>query len=338
MRRFHLLATATLIIIGVCNLPNIGTQVVKEPAPTQHPISQAVPTNTRVASTPSPPGSEEISADRLMMHVKALSEIHTRHVTSSTIADAARYIHGQFESAGGRLIVSEQKFAAEFNGFTTDQVNVIATLPGSGKSDEIIVVGAHYDSRTLDLRDFISRAPGAVDNASGMAVVIELAHILANEQPDATIQFVAFSAEEVGRQGSIQFVRAAETRGEVFRGMIALDMVGQPDGDKEVWAVRVFSAGPSDSESRRIAKVLQSQAEKFDALSVLVQDAADRPNRYSDHISFSDEGFPAIRLIQVEEDDHNHSGDDTIESINPEYMKKVAELTLLGIDWLESQP
>jgi Zn-dependent M28 family amino/carboxypeptidase len=327
---------AAIIVTALCYALSTATPAVTSKVPTQRPAGDSTPTSTRIATTHSAPDREEVNASRLMAHVAALSDLPTRHVTSSTVGDAARYIHDQFEAASGRLVVSEQEFAAEFNGFTTDQVNVIATLPGGGRSEEIIVVGAHYDSRTLDLRDFISRAPGANDNASGVAVVLELAHILANERPDLTIQLVAFSAEEIGRQGSIQFVRAAESRGDVFRGMIALDIVGHPDGDEDEWSVRVFSAGPDDSESRRIAKALHDQADVFDALTVLVQDAVDRPNRYSDHVSFSEEGFPAIRLMQLEEDDHNHSVDDTIDSVNPEYLKKVAELTLLGIDWLES--
>jgi len=347
---------ATLILTGVvllaCNLagpppgPTQSLPVTPSAAPavpaTQKGEMYLAPTATGFSTQVAPIKDllGAVSAEQLMTDVTALSAIHSRQVNSATIGDAAQYIHDQFAAAGGRLVVEYDEFLLVFNGGSSSQRNVIATLPGSDPSAGIVVIGAHYDSRTADLTDSSGRAPGANDNATGVAAVLELARIMAHERPRATIQFVAFSGEEVGRKGSIHFVEQGQARGEVFRGMIALDIVGNGAGSSTPGgSIRVFSAGPEGSPSRELARSLAAQAETYlPGFDVLVQDAIDRPHRYSDHNSFSEAGFAAVRLIQAQEDPDNHSGGDTADHVDGEYLRRATQTALVGIMWLLELP
>ena len=197
-----------LSALAACNLPQA------EPVQFERPeILQFI----RPAGTPLPPGVTpppparvdlvdglvaNVSAQNLMSSVGQLSAVNSRHVNSPGAAQAAQRIFSGFQSAGGRLCVSYQDFAGEYDEVPTVQRNVIARLPGSDPSAGVIVIGAHYDSRVGDLKDAGTRAPGADDNATGVAALIEIARLLANETPVASIDVVAFAAEEVGTVGS----------------------------------------------------------------------------------------------------------------------------------------
>lgn len=272
----------------------------------------------------------EVSPERLYDTVTALSAINSRHVHSTTIRSAAETIHGEFEAAGGRLIVEYDDFPLVWEEVYSTQVNVIATLPGSDPTAGMIVIGAHYDSRTYDLNDPNAPAPGANDNGSGTAVVIELARVLADETPRSTIVFAAFSAEEVGKVGSTHYVQEAQARGDRIRAMIALDIVGNAVGPAGEGSIRVFSADPPDSASRQLARTIALiGARDVPGFDVLVQPAIDRPYRYSDHVPFSEAGIPAARLIETLEDtNRQHSPLDRPEHLSAFYLRDATQLTL----------
>jgi Zn-dependent M28 family amino/carboxypeptidase len=328
----HSLAVITLIVALACgNMPQMASTAT--PAPVIVPTPTLSASNTpapTIQIDPLPALIEQVDADRLKDTMEALAAIPSRHVNSATIGDAAEYIKAQFEAAG--LEARYQEFPLTWEGVTTVQRNVIASLPGSDPDAGIVLVGAHYDSRVADLRDAVSAAPGATDNASGVAAVIELARLLAGTHPRSTIQFVAFSAEEVGRVGSKYFVQLAQTDGLSYRAMIALDMVGNPGEGGAPNQIRAFSAGPEGSISRMLAHaVADATAVYLPDFEVVIQDAIDRPRRYSDHNSFSEAGYPAMRLIQMAEDPDNHTGLDTPDKVSPEYMAQAAKVALIGI-------
>jgi Zn-dependent M28 family amino/carboxypeptidase len=110
--------------------------------------------------------------------------------------------------------------------------------------------------------------------------------------------------------------------------MIALDMVGL-DGSGNT---RIYSPGPAGSPSRRLAEFMALHApEGVPGFVLDVKDAPDRAGRYSDHISFSDAGYPAVRFIQPQEDPSNHSPDDTADHVNPDYVKRITQVVLAGL-------
>jgi aminopeptidase YwaD len=184
---------------------------------------------------------------------------------------------------------------------TRSTVNFVATKRGAARPGEIIVVGAHYDS--------VPSSPGANDNASGVAVVLEAARVLAGTPTPRTIQFVLFAAEELGLFGSVAF--ADERRGGVV-AMINLDMVG--------WG-SVLMAGSSPG---RDETMVNAALEVARTLGILV-------NRFritgSDHASFERVGIPAVFLHRGV-DPHYHRPSDLPSIVDPRNLEEAARLVV----------
>ncbi len=283
--------------------------------------------------------SNQIEADRLMAHVATLQGFGTRHVNSGYerpgrgIGAAATWVQQQFEGiradSQGRLVVFAQPFELEWAGVRSEARNIVAFLSGSEPAAGTLLLGAHYDSTGSDQRNGDAPAPGANDNGSGVAALLELARVLSRRPHRSAIMFVAFAAEEVGRRGSISFVRDYLQPGGIdLRLMINMDSIGSPrdaGGKVDATFLRVFSAGPDDSPSREAARTVELVAlNHVPDLTLALQDSEDRSGRFSDHISFSEAGIPAIRLIQSIEDVTRQNNErDTIDIIHADYLTRV---------------
>lgn len=330
-----------------------GCSLSSEPPP---PIVGLRPTSTPnidPTATPSASGQvyllnlmNQVQTDRMIVHISTLSNFRTRHVNSTqTLPDfgigaAADYLLEQMQaiarSSHGNFSVSEHNFTATYNNVTTPQRNIVGVLGGTDAEAGVIVIGAHYDSRSWDLRDFAAYAPGADDNASGVAAVLEIARIMSQSPRNATILFVLFSAEEVGRQGSIAFVQDYLTAFDLDEDilMLNLDTIGSWNdsaGNINAQDIRLFSAPPNTSPARHIARTLNLMGyhQRLD-LNIILADALDRPDRYGDHFSFDEAGYPALRFIEALEDHDNREGADTVEHIEPAYLT-AATRTILGV-------
>ena len=340
-------ATCRLLVLlllsgaGCGQLPPPATVTPTAPLPPRTPsatfqgLTAMAPTQVN-AETWLAENLDRVSEERLMADVVALSAIPTRHVNSPGIGLAADQLAAAFDAAGARVI--EDIFSLEFRGVVTQQRNVLAVIPGSDPSAGAILLGAHYDSRTVDIGDWIDAAPGANDNATGVAVLLELARLLADYEPRATIYLVAFAAEETGLQGSRHFVESGQASD--VRAMVALDIVGNSRGPDGPNALRVFSPGPGDSPSRRLALWLARRGAVWTPqMPVLVQDAIDRPGRYSDHVPFAEAGAAVIRLIEEgERTDLQHNALDTPDRLDPPYLRRVAQLALVAAVELAADP
>ena len=158
-----------------------------------------------------------------------------------------------------------------------------------------------------------------------------------------TVMFALFSAEEWNRQGSKAFAAWLREDGADLIGMVNLDTIGNVHdrggrvNDREM---RVFSAGPNESsESRRLARMVNFIAHNSDSrLDLVVQDAIDRENRYGDHFSFSELGFPAIRLINAHEEKFNGDPTDTIDFIEAGYLREATAAILTVVSGLADGP
>ena len=270
----------------------------------------------------------------------------TRHVNSGYdsssrgIGAAADWLLRQFEGiradSQGRLVVFPQPFELEWADVRSEARNIVAFLSGSEPAAGTLLIGAHYDSTGINQRNGDAPAPGANDNASGVAALIELARVLSTRPHRSAIMFVAFSAEEVGRQGSIAFVRDyLQPSGIDNRLMINMDSIGSPrdaQGNVDTGSLRVFSAGPEESPSREAARTVELLAlNHVPDLVLTLQDSEDRAGRFSDHISFSEAGYPAFRLIQSLEDVTRQNNDrDTIDIVQADYLTRVTR-AVLGI-------
>jgi hypothetical protein len=285
----------------------------------------------------------EIDAERIGATVTRLAAFGTRHTLSSQtdpvrgIGAARDWIYDQLTqyaaASGGRMTVEKQTFIQPVSSripVPTPITNVIATLRGDTAPNRMYVVTGHYDSRVTDVLNFTSDAPGADDDASGVAAVMELARVMASRHSEATIIFAAVAAEEQGLYGSDHMAQVLKDAGADVQAMFSNDIVGTGDAHDgtppDSRTVRMFVEGVPTSETPQQAAVRQSIGGENDgpsrqlgrfAESVAENDATgmrirviwrrDRYLRGSDHISFLTRGYPAGRFTEPRENfAHQH--------------------------------
>jgi hypothetical protein len=293
---------------------------------------------------PAPPHIEEavreISTRNIEASVRKLSGFHTRHTLSDTtsqergIGGARRWIKAELDKIshdnGGRLQVELDEFVAQPGARVpraTPLVNVVATLPGTQAEsrDRVYVVSGHYDSRASDVLDVSSGAPGANDDASGTAAVLEVARVMARLSFDATLVFMAVAGEEQGLLGSTHWASAAVEKKLSVAGMITNDIVGNTKDDNEKvdrGQVRLFAegigpvkvltpeiadllrtGGENDTPTRQLGRAIKELGEKYvPGMTVTMIYRRDRYLRSGDHAPFLDRGYPAVRLTEPVED------------------------------------
>ncbi len=240
----------------------------------------------------------EVSAARIEARIRKLVSFGTRHTLSDIASEtrgigaARRWITSELancaKAAGGRLQVEEQSFiepAGNRVNQPTELVNVVATLPGRGASKgRTLVVSGHYDSRNSDVMDSLGEAPGANDDASGTAAVMELACVMASHQFDATLVFMAVPGEEQGLLGAAQWAREARAAGTNVEAMITNDIIGSSRGD----------AGQYDPKRLRLF------ADGLDPLvRLLTQASANRAANAADQKAFAAMQTELLPLLQA---------------------------------------
>jgi Zn-dependent M28 family amino/carboxypeptidase len=293
----------------------------------------------------------EISQDRIAAMVKTLADFETRgnysdpSQKSRGIGAARRWIFSQFSGYGQRLEVS---YDVGKKG-TTEVTSVIAVLPGTAQPEKRIIVAAHYDSVNLHAtggKAAEAPAPGADDNASGTAVVLDLARVMSQYRFRKTIVFIAFAGEEIGLVGSSRYAARARANNEQVEAVFNNDIVGSnvvgivhdsilgndddtagSDGDTGN-RLRVYSPDPSDSPSRRLARLTQDAAQRYvPGLKIELISSADRYDRGGDQIPFQKNGFAAVRLTSASEHSvAQHSADDTTDGVSPSFTARVARV------------
>ncbi|MBK9707278.1 MAG: M28 family metallopeptidase [Acidobacteria bacterium] len=283
----------------------------------------------------------EISSTNIEAIVRKLVSFGTRHTLSSQddpargIGAARRWIREEFDrysrESGGRLQITEDEFIQEPTQRVPQPaklVNVVATLPGTqGESkDRIYLVSGHYDSCVCSqgMLDATSDAPGANDDASGTAAVMEMARVMSKYQFDATIVFMAVPGEEQGLLGATHWAENALKNKLNIGAMITNDIIGNTiggNGVRDNARVRVFSegvpsneseaeartrqsvGGENDSTSRQLARYIKETAELYlKNFKVTLIFRRDRYGRGGDHIPFLQRGFTAVRLTEPNED------------------------------------
>ncbi|MGK5443598.1 M20/M25/M40 family metallo-hydrolase [Micromonospora sp. URMC 105] len=283
-----------------------------------------------------------VDRDRIEATVRRLAAFGTRHTLSRQddpnrgIGAARDWIFAQLSgyaaASGGRMTVELQSFVQEPAPripVATRITNVVATLRGEQNPNRVYVVTGHYDSRATDVMDAVSDAPGADDDASGVAVLMELARVMATRRSEATLVFAAVAGEEQGLYGSAYLAKQLKAAGADVQGMFSNDIVGSStadDGTRDPRAVRLFAegvptaetpaeastrqsvGGENDSPSRQLARFVSDVAENAaTGMRVRVIYRRDRYLRGSDHISFLREGWPAGRFTEPHEDfAHQH--------------------------------
>lgn len=325
----------------------------------------------------------QIEVARIKATIEKLVSFGTRH-TLSTQTNPERGI-----GAARDWIASEMRsYAAKSDGVMSVEIktydqpvanrvpfpiklhNVVATIKGSVNPGRVYVVSGHYDSINSDILNYEDDAPGANDDASGTAVVLELARILAQKKPHATIMLAAVAGEEQGLLGSAFMAKELKTNAVNVEAMLNNDIVGSSTGDqgqKDPYTLRMFAQGlPStmtaaqiqaalrigaenDTPARQLARFVRDVASN-DATEMNVQTIyrLDRYGRGGDHSSFLSQGYAAVRFTEpMENFAHQHQFvrvqngvqyGDLIEFVDMDYVARVAKVNLASIWSLANSP
>ncbi|MGP4024857.1 M28 family metallopeptidase [Actinomadura sp. 3N407] len=317
----------------------------------------AVPADARERGWPDGPGKpirnqppdaelrallREIDRDRIEANVRKLVSFGTRHTLSAQddpdrgigaardwmLAEMKRYA----AASGGRMTAELQSYVQEPAPripVATRISNVVATLRGSVTPDRIYVVAGHYDSRVSDVMNATAYAPGADDDASGVAVVMELARVMAERRPEATIVFTAVAGEEQGLYGSRYQAKQYKSAGADVQAMFTNDIVGSAtadDGTRDPRSLRLFAegvptaetpeeanvrravGGENDSPARQLARFVSSVAgDHATGMRIRTIYRRDRYLRGGDHIGYLEQDYPAARFTEPHENfAHQH--------------------------------
>jgi len=298
----------------------------------------------------------QIDADSLQVYIGTLQAFFTRHTTSDTVSTttgigaARRWVHDKFAEFGAG--VSYHTFTTTISGVNQEYRNVVAEIPGtvSGAGERIYVLGAHLDSRNTDVNDPLNFAPGADDNGSGIACLLECARVAAMTTWPMTLRFVAFTGEEQGLVGSDFYARDAAALDEPIAAMIANDtmasIIGAANPDTvmmtDTTMCRAFALGPEGSPERQLQRYLKGMGDVYVPIQdIVLIPAEDRPARGSDHQSFTAAGYTAIRFMEyLEEVDRQHSADgDTLGAhLSMSYLRRQAQVDLATLGNLALSP
>ena len=252
-----------------------------------------------------------VSAANLSSTVQDLQDFQTRHTSTTGCASAGEYLFGAFTALG----LENVRF--ETFGSLPGSRNVIAEKTGETFPDDILIICAHYDSTS---GAYQTLAPGADDNASGTAAVVEAARILVSFPLDFTVRFAAFSGEEQGLYGSRAHAAGTVTAGERIVAVLNMDMIANASvlpGSVDIY-VNNYSSWIGDRLVEAAASYGGPTANKIVDASML----------YSDHAPFWDVGDVALLAIEEDFSPYYHSTNDTLDRLNLTFFTSVTKASL----------
>lgn len=375
MRNFHVLASAFTVVVAGCA------------APTSAVIDEA----TVEVTAPQPPTGVEVrhqlaanvAANRIEADIRTLVGFGTRHTLSETgsttrgIGAARRWVEKEFRqisaACGGCLevvtigdTISGERRIPE----ATDVISVVAIQRGVLDPERMVMMTADIDSRVSDPMNATADSPGANDNASGMAGVLEAARVLSKYQFAGTIVYAGLSGEEQGLFGGAIVADHALDRGWRIKAVLNNDMIGNISGidgvtdnstarvfsegtrfveTEEEARTRRFSGGEIDSPSRNLARYVDRMADEFIAnLDVMMIYRLDRFGRGGHHRPFNERGIPGVRIMETHEHYHRQHQDlrtedgidygDVIDGVNFDYARKLTALNVVSLAGMASAP
>jgi hypothetical protein len=293
-----------------------------------------------------------IAQDRIASSITTLAGMGTRSSCSDAtggtqgIGAARDWIKAQMSAVNGLQVRLDPYDQTGCGTATLPRDNVVGVLPGA-HPERIVVVGGHYDSRTVNVADGTSPAPGANDSGSQTSLVLEAARAMAGHSFDATLVFIAFAGEEQGLVGSASFAKSVKTAfpNGVVEAMLNCDIVGGDSTINDANALqqfRLFSPGTprevlgpdgttdDTSPSRGLMRYVGVWGSAFvPDMTMLPKLREDRPGRGGDHESFIAEGYPGVRLIEPNEDfSHQHTANDLVMYVTPSYTTRITQLVV----------
>jgi hypothetical protein len=368
-RRAFLTTSATLATAGA--LAGRSAAADAAPSSVQNPGQDWPPGPGAKIQSPQPDQElrqlvSEIDPARMRATIEKLVSFGTRHTLSSQtdpnrgIGAATNWLFGQMQAiaatSGGRMTTELQSFVqppASRIPTPTVITNVITTLHGSSSPDRIYLVSGHIDSRVTDVMNFTDDAPGADDDGSGVAAVMELARVMATRAPEATIVFAMVAGEEQGLYGSAHMAQQYKAAGADIQGMFSNDIIGASradDGTSDPDHLRLFAegvpttetpqqaairqsvGGEGDGPSRQLARFVSEVASKeLTGMTVEIIYRRDRYLRGSDHLSFLQQGYPANRFTEPNENfAHEHQDVRVVDGVQFGDLIQFVDFDFLG--------
>lgn len=262
------------------------------------------------------------AAARIAADIASLVEFGTRHTLSEENTRAADWLADRFRDAG-----CDEVALREFRIGQHSRLNVVATIRGEARPDEFVLVGAHFDSRNARIADAEGPAPGANDNASGTAALLELARTLAADRPGRSVRFVAFSGEEQGLVGSRAYAKTAKEDGLAITLMINLDMIGHPMDEAGKVIVVEHDPGLRDRENDEGS--LAWAGRLIDHARTAGLDPIAGEMYGSDYMPFEANGVVCVGLFDgADTADFYHDEADTPDKVDSAYCASATAATL----------
>ncbi|HEY0629375.1 MAG TPA: M20/M25/M40 family metallo-hydrolase [Sphingomicrobium sp.] len=339
------------------------------------------------AAVPPLPGPEAkvaeiaraVDAARMKAVVEKLVSFGTRHTLSSQtdpkrgIGAAVRWAEAEMKKHGLQTLQACDTVTGRRIPTPTKVCNAVAIQRGTERPNDVVIITGHIDSRVTDPMDATKDAPGANDDGSGTAAVLEAARVLSKHKFPGTIVYAALSGEEQGLHGGKIMADYAKAQGWNVIANLNNDIIGNSCGSDGVCndkVVRIFSEGPrwqgheeltarirslggeNDAPSRNLSRFLDTLAERLgpdvENLDVMQIWRNDRFGRGGDHTEFLNAGYPAVRFsVAVENYNHQHQDlrvengvefGDTIDKMDFNYLRKVTKLNVAALAWLASAP
>ncbi len=334
-------------------------------------------THAEVATT-----TKAVSADSLRATITKLVGFGTRHTLSDTTSEtrgigaARRWVKSEFETyakaCGGCLTVETPETTVTGDRIPQAVViqNVMAIQRGTTDPGRVIIISGHIDSRVTDVMNATADAPGANDDGSGTAAVIEAARVLSAHKFPATIVYAVLTGEEQGLYGGKLLADTAKARGWKVEAVLNNDIIGNTHGQDGLTVdniVRVFSEGTKDIETPAQAATRKRTGGELDSpsrsLSRYMSDIAiaylpgfsvrqvyraDRFGRGGDQAPMQEAGYPAVRVTEADENytrqhqnlrtENGITYGDTIDGIDFSYLTKVVKLNVATLASIASAP
>ncbi len=361
---------ALILITLFLAAPAIAGDIVTSP-PSAHPRLRVI--------------ADKVQPEALRQTLTRLVAFGTRHTMSDTrsatrgIGAARRWVKSRFEhlssACGGCLaiVTPTQTVTGPRIDRPTQIMNVVAIQRGTREPDRVIIITAHLDSRVTDVTNTRSDAPGADDDGSGVAAVLEVARVLSHYRFPATVVYAVLSGEEQGLYGGKRMARYAREHGWQVEADFNNDIIGNIhgiDGVVDNTHVRVFSEGTKstetpkqaayrryfggevDSPSRNVARFMAKLAERYlTNLHVMMIYRTDRFGRGGDQVPFLAAGYPAVRVTEPHENYHRQHQDvrvengvhygDVLSGVDFPYLAQVTRLnaiSMAAMAWAPAPP
>ncbi|MBA3666942.1 MAG: M20/M25/M40 family metallo-hydrolase [Sphingomonas sp.] len=318
-----------------------------------------------------------VDSQRMKATVENLVGFGTRHTLSSQtdskrgIGAALNWADAEFRNLGLPTVRPSDVVTGKRVPNPTKITDILAIQRGTERPNDVVIISGHIDSRVTDVMNSAADAPGANDDGSGTAAVLEAARVLSKHKFPGTIVYAALMGEEQGLLGGKVLADYAKAQGWNVVANLNNDIIGNScgsDGECDAKTVRVFSEGPrwqgreelaaqirslggeNDSPSRNISRFLDSLAERIPAIGLDVRQIwrNDRFGRGGDHTELLNAGYPAVRLsVAVENYDQQHQDvrvekgkryGDTVAAMDFPYLAKVTKLNVAALAALASAP